>query len=199
MFPDRTAVAARLVDSDASGAWTQRWFELYPRPCLLLGRKLQVLGINTAGQAMLERENTIHVREGCLGARDRKAHLVLEEAVRLCPLGEPARRIHFGDTSTFVLRFVALGPGQTDPVALTLRSTEQEDMTCADLGQPFGLTQGEQRIVERLLRGCSSQEIAEAMGKSVLTIRTHIKRAYIKLSVTTREQLFARLLPFLDT
>ena len=199
MITDRIPAADYAGPGANSGIWTQRWFELYPRPCLLLGRRLQVLTMNGAAKALLEVETALQLREGAVWARDRKAHLMLEEAVRQAPLGDPMRRILFGVASTYVLRFVALGCDEDDPVALTLRSTDQEDLLCADLSEPFGMTQGEQRIVERLLRGCSSQEIADAMGKSVLTVRTHIKRAYAKLSVTTREQLFARLLPFLDT
>lgn len=185
--------------SSTNGGWARQWFEVYPRPCLMVGRRLQVFGQNSAAKALLRIETAVQLRDGALWARDRKAHMMLAEAVRQTPPGEPMRRILFGAASIYVLHFVALGAGDEHPVAMTLRSTDQQDLLCADLGEPFGLTQGEQRVVERLLRGCSSQEIAEAMGKSVLTVRTHIKRAYAKLAVTTREQLFARLLPFLDT
>ena len=181
------------------GGWAQQWFAFYPRPCLILGRRLQVLDRNAAAGLLLETETTLQVRDGVLWSRDRKAQLMLEDAVRLATAGDPLRRILFGAGAPSVLKFVAFGEGEAAPVAMTIRSTEQQNLVCADLGEPFGLTQGEQRVVERLLRGSSSQEIADALGKSVLTVRTHIKRAYAKLSVTTREQLFARLLPFLDT
>ena len=43
-----------------------------------------------------------------------------------------------------------------------------------------------------------SGDIAEQTGKSILTIRTHVKRAYGKIGVKTRGQLFAKLLPYLS-
>lgn len=179
--------------------WAERWFELYPQACLLVTRRLAVVGVNPAAQAMIDADPDLFLRDGRFGARDRKAQATLEEALRTAEVGEPIRRALFTAGGILVARFLALGETPDAPVALTLRATEQNDLACADLAEPFGLTHAEQRIVERLLRGCSSQDIADAMGKSVLTVRTHIKRAYIKLSVATREQLFARLLPFLDT
>lgn len=192
------AAAPQAMGKDI-GHWAERWFELYPRPCLLVSRRLAVASLNVAAQTLIADDPGLVLRDGHFGARDRKVQATLEEAVRIAEVGEPIQRVLFSTGAIYVVRFVALGESLDAPVAVTLRATEQNDLVCADLAEPFGLTHAEQRIVERLLRGCSSQDIADAMGKSVLTVRTHIKRAYTKLSVATREQLFARLLPFLDT
>ena len=83
-------------------------------------------------------------------------------------------------------------------MALALRDLSAPvEVACADLEPIFGVTPGEHQVVLHLLRGQSSSEIAEQSGKSILTIRTHVKRAYGKIGVKTRGQLFARLLPYL--
>jgi DNA-binding CsgD family transcriptional regulator len=61
----------------------------------------------------------------------------------------------------------------------------------------FGVTHGEHQVIIQLLKGLSSREIAEEFGKSILTVRTHVKRAYGKIGVKTRGQLFAKLLPYM--
>jgi DNA-binding CsgD family transcriptional regulator len=53
-------------------------------------------------------------------------------------------------------------------------------------------------VIIQLVKGYSSREIAEQFGKSILTVRTHVKRAYGKIGVKTRGQLFAKLLPYLS-
>ena len=72
------------------------------------------------------------------------------------------------------------------------------EIACADLEPVFGVTPGEHQVIVQLLKGYSSREIAAQFGKSILTVRTHVKRAYGKIGVKTRGQLFARLLPYLS-
>lgn len=71
------------------------------------------------------------------------------------------------------------------------------DMRVPDLDVQYGLTQAESEVVSLLVTGANSAEVAERLGRSILTIRTHTKKAYQKLGVTNREQLFAKLLPYL--
>ena len=72
------------------------------------------------------------------------------------------------------------------------------EIECADLESMFGVTPGEHQVLVQLVKGYSSREIAEEFGKSILTVRTHVKRAYGKIGVKTRGQLFAKLLPYLS-
>jgi DNA-binding NarL/FixJ family response regulator len=82
-------------------------------------------------------------------------------------------------------------------VTLTLRDTTlPATIECIDLRQLFGLTRSEQTAILGLFTGLSSTEIADESGRSVLTVRTHVKRAYRKIGVRSLAQLFARLLPY---
>jgi DNA-binding CsgD family transcriptional regulator len=97
-----------------------------------------------------------------------------------------------------MLEAFALGAAADSPVAITLRDLSAPvQIQCADLEPVFGVTHGEHQVIVHLLQGRSSSEIAEQSGKSILTVRTHVKRAYGKIGVKTRGQLFARLLPYL--
>ena len=69
--------------------------------------------------------------------------------------------------------------------------------TAPDLCEIFGLAPSEQSVILGLLRGQSPPEIAKETGRSILTVKWHIKRAYRKIGVRSNAQLFARLLPFL--
>lgn len=61
----------------------------------------------------------------------------------------------------------------------------------------FNLTRQEALICRDLLRGKTVQEIVETTGKSSDTVRFHIRNIYIKIDVSSREALFAKLRLFL--
>ncbi|HEY9554802.1 MAG TPA: helix-turn-helix transcriptional regulator [Allosphingosinicella sp.] len=65
-----------------------------------------------------------------------------------------------------------------------------------DLKRAFHLTQAEDQVVKSLLGGSSAEQIAEMHGLSLDTIRTHIRHAYDKLQVSSREQMWHRLAPY---
>jgi DNA-binding CsgD family transcriptional regulator len=74
---------------------------------------------------------------------------------------------------------------------------DRREIELPDVSAAFGLTAAEQQIVRRLVNGQSATDISDALGIAVLTARTHIKRAYSKIGVHSKEQLFARLMGFL--
>ena len=157
-----------------------------------------MLAANQRAEAVIDGSGTLALRDGVLAARDRRAGSELAARV-----ASAARDIHCivirGDGGSAVLvETLALGDESGGPVALTLRDLAGPvSIGCADLEPIFGVTPGENQVVVRLLQGYSSRDIAEQFGKSTLTIRTHVKRAYGKIGVKTRGQLFARLLPYL--
>ena len=60
----------------------------------------------------------------------------------------------------------------------------------ADLSQRFrALTERERDIVRRLARGLSNQALADELGLSEATVKTHITRLLSKLEVDSRVQV----------
>ncbi|WP_461343860.1 helix-turn-helix transcriptional regulator [Brevundimonas sp. GN22] len=58
------------------------------------------------------------------------------------------------------------------------------------------LTKTEGRVVELLLNGFETSQIAQELGISSQTLKTHIKHAYSKLGVSSRGELFAQSAAF---
>jgi len=58
----------------------------------------------------------------------------------------------------------------------------------------FRLTKAEARLVEQLLMGRTPAEAAEALGVTIHTVRTYLKRLYGKLGVSSQALLMRKLL-----
>jgi len=178
--------------------WAALWFGRDASARLVIGRDLRVLVINLKANELLESgDAALFLRDGMLTSRDRK--LVGDVAAMVsAATATPSFRALGGQSGSVLAEAVALDADRAGPVGLTLRDLAAPiEIECADLEPMFGVTPGEHWVVVQLLRGRSSREIAESTGKSVLTIRTHVKRAYGKIGVKTRGELFARLLPYL--
>jgi DNA-binding CsgD family transcriptional regulator len=179
---------------DVSG-WSALWFAQSAAARLIVSRDLKVLAANANGIRVIEANNALNMRDGLLGARDRRS---TAELTAIVANAQPLARFGVVGAAVLVDAF-ALGPGATAAVALTLRDLRAPvQIECADLESVFGVTPGEHQVVVQLVKGLSSREIALESGKSILTVRTHVKRAYGKIGVKTRGQLFAKLLPYLS-
>lgn len=182
---------------DALGA-PALWFAQDAAARLVVGRDLAVHVANQPAVAILERGGAVYLRDGALAGRDRK--IAAELTGLIAEAGALARSVVLGADAVgaVLVEVVALGEAEGAPVAIMLRDPNAPvEIECADLEPIFGVTPGEHQVLVQLLKGYSSREIAAQFGKSILTVRTHVKRAYGKIGVKTRGQLFARLLPFL--
>ena len=63
----------------------------------------------------------------------------------------------------------------------------------ADLPETEGLSPREREVLELLARGYFYKEITEALGISISTVNTHVRRIYEKLHVHSRAQAVAKL------
>lgn len=190
---------AENVSLDAPD-WRAQWFELDPVARLVVARDLTVMAANRSAVALIEARDVVAVRDSMLVAKDRRAAVQLAGAVAMA--GRDARLNVLGGAggvAGVLLETLSLDGDSEGPVGVTLRDLAvAADIECADLEPMFGVTPCEHQVVVQLLRGYSSREIAAQSAKSILTIRTHVKRAYGKIGVKTRGQLFARLLPYLS-
>jgi DNA-binding CsgD family transcriptional regulator len=179
-----------LLNADGT-AWSSFWFETAFNPSIILDDDLNTIEINQKGRELLSDNRGLFLRGATLSAKDRKAGIQLERFVSGLAPGEV--------NAMAVLDFLILGKRliEDGPVALQFRDLRNPfEIGCADLEPVFGVTPAEQRTLVLMLQGSSVTEIAAELEKSVLTVRTHVKRLYAKLSVQSREQLFARVGPF---
>lgn len=179
--------------------WPALWFAQDPGARLVIGRDLTIFAANRNALALLEGACPLSLRDGGLAARDRRSSAQLAAIVADARQASRFGVVGASGGTAVLVEACALAGGAQSPVALTLRDLGAPvEIECADLESMFGVTPGEHQVVVQLLKGYSSREIAEQFGKSILTVRTHVKRAYGKIGVKTRGQLFARLLPFLS-
>lgn len=78
-------------------------------------------------------------------------------------------------------RAAALQPSETIPCG--------KNAAPADQASPPGLTRREQETARLAADGLYNQEIAERLGVSVNTVKTHLKKAYRKYGVSSRPEL----------
>jgi DNA-binding NarL/FixJ family response regulator len=83
-------------------------------------------------------------------------------------------------------------------VALAARSiTDTNTHQLIGLSDAFNLTPSEEAVLQQMMRGRTVDRIAHNSRTSPETVRTHVRRAYSKMSVSSREEMFSRLKPFL--
>jgi DNA-binding CsgD family transcriptional regulator len=181
------------------GDWPALWFSQDAAARLVIARDFTVLAANSNAVALIEFSGVISLRDGSLATRDRRSGAELQSIVSGAGTSPRLGIIGAGGAAAMLVDAFALGEEAGSPVALLLRDLRASaEIACADLESMFGVTPGEHQVIIQLVKGYSSREIADQFGKSILTVRTHVKRAYGKIGVKTRGQLFAKLLPYLS-
>ena len=186
-----------MLDGDG-GDWPALWFTQDAAARLVIARDFTVLAANGNAVALIESSSVISLRDGALAPRDRRSGGELQAIVAEAGTTPRIGIVGAGGPAAVLIDAIALGDEPDSPVALSLRDLRATvEIECADLESIFGVTPGEHQVIVQLVKGYSSREIADEFGKSILTVRTHVKRAYGKIGVKTRGQLFAKLLPYL--
>ena len=181
------------------GDWPALWFSEDAAARLVIARDFAVLAANSNAIALIEFSGVVSLRDGSLATRDRRSGAELQAIVADAGTSPRLGIIGAGGAAAMLVDAFALGEEADSPVALLLRDLRASvEIACADLESMFGVTRGEHQVIIQLVKGYSSREIADQFGKSILTVRTHVKRAYGKIGVKTRGQLFAKLLPYLS-
>jgi DNA-binding CsgD family transcriptional regulator len=174
------------------------WLEAEPRPRLLATLDGEVIWMNRAARE-LPRHAFPFAGESVAGAGDAvrmDPRLLAQDGLApgqlRCATAGPEFRAEF----CMVWSRRLSGPGR--PVlALTLRP-RRERPNLGLLAEARRLTRGEIRVIELMAAGLETATVAEALGISVETLRTHVKHAYRKLGVTSRGELFAAVADFLQ-
>jgi DNA-binding CsgD family transcriptional regulator len=174
------------------------WVGLEPRARMLVDDALRVHWMSPAAEELLRRPNSLLIRNGCVHTRENRFERQLRQLVN-----DASARVStccFYDAKFgqhIVLTAVRLSAPSQGMVGLTfLRASDDVPFDLVDLHSAFGFTQTEARVTYCLISGRTAGETAEDLGVSLETVRTHIKRAYAKLGVSSREGFFRRLSPF---
>ena len=153
---------------------------------------------NAAAEAFLGSGRVLHARDGVLTCSDRSAAAQIQSIIWNVKADRPTSAvIGQPDHQGILITGSLLRRSDRVCVGLVIREIDADlHYELPDLEPVFGLTPSEQEIVGLLVAGMSSAEIARKFDKSILTVRTHVKRAYGKLGISSKEQLFAKLLRY---
>ena len=169
---------------------------------VVLDERGHVAVINEPAQRLLRARDGLVVEQRSLDTHDPVSRAALQEAIRKALTAGPDR----GGAACVVqrrsgdpLQLLVSPAGQRHSknagalVVITTRETDV-DQLAAQLAARHPLTPAEAAAAAALCRGLSPAEIAQTTGKSVNTVRTHLKNIQAKLGVHGQAQIVAELL-----
>jgi DNA-binding CsgD family transcriptional regulator len=166
---------------------------------LVLDENRRVIWASAGATLLASGQSCISVANGLFGGRTRYSDLLLRD---LCASAQDSgdrivEMLIAPESSQAPELFVR---AESHPVSgerfilLTVRNLARDLEGLPDLGRLYGLTRTEQQVTRMMIQGQSVTEIGSRLNKSVLTVRTHVKRVYSKLDVRTKEQLFSTVM-----
>lgn len=179
------------------GAIAEDWLRLDGRKRLIVDDEGTLLWISRTAAAALAEGPVLRVRNGRLFADDAADAAALAGLLQ-ADAPEAVTMLGRDDDAYHVLRRWQVHGGGEGPLHL-IEFRTAGDVAVGELAGfdvAFGLTPTEATVVRELVAGKAVEALADAMAISRETVRTHIRRIYSKTAVKSREELFARLRPF---
>lgn len=189
------------TQGDASSArLALAWLEDDDQPRLMCTEELVVVWANAAARDALASGGDLELKDGQIALHERAHQAELGALVKNCDtqIATLVLSARDGD-GHFLLRARRIEADGVEGgrVCLTfLRSGASFQPRYADLERAFQLTPAEHRVLLKMAEGMNAEAIAEAKDLSIETVRSHIRSLYNKMSVTSREEIFARIRPF---
>lgn len=103
-----------------------------------------------------------------------------------------------GEGGFLLVRCQRFQPDGEAPLVSCVMFSERrrETSVWADLSAVFGLTMAEAVLARRLADGELLVNVAVDLGITQETAKTHLRRIYAKIGASSREEFYAKLLPF---
>ena len=201
------SVERAMQQHQAAGLALEGVLEAMPQAAFLLDAELRVLFANVAGEASLSSRRVVRLFRGSLGfcqsGPDEALKASVAAAVDSIPFA-PIAPIVVDDT-IWLSQVLQLASGaraeaayKRNAVALLLIRTAGFDArpSLLALGQAYGLTPAEVRVFATALEFESSESVAQKLGVSVSTVKTHLRALYAKVGVHRQAALLKVLIKF---
>lgn len=179
------------------GAIAQEWLRLDGRKRIVLNDDAELRWISPAASDALGPANGLWIENGRLVAGDAADQAVLARLLE-SPAPHETAAIGRVDEAYFVLRRWRVPEPRGERLHLIEFNTAGHGWSgeLVGLDHAFGLTPTEAMVVRELVAGRAVDALSVRLAISRETVRTHIRRIYAKTAVKSREELFARLRPF---
>lgn len=187
------------VEIITAAEYQRAWGETYSLPTFIMQMNGRLVWRNASLQAMLDQGSVLRERDSLMAFADRAIQTSFMAFVGA--LGDrPGAWLGPGreDAGRLILRCERVSPSNHPPgVACMVYDTgHQSRHVWADLGQVFGLTSSEARIARNLADGGTLKGLARDMDITCETAKTHLRRIYAKIDAGSREEFYAKVLPF---
>lgn len=200
----RAVTISRLLDGAMTAAATfEAALEVSQRAVVLVRDDLSIIFANAAGEAMLKARDPIALVDDRLIVRHELVPGQLASAVAAAAREEQMGRrgmalpVQLADGTPLALhvmplrlRRVRTELGLDATAAIFIAEPGSPPALPADaLALIYGLTPAETRVLELLVEGSSTQEMADALGIATGTVRTHLLAAFEKTGRHSRAEL----------
>lgn len=175
------------------------WADADPRPRAVVDLHSRLFWQNAACRALLDERAELCERSGLLVAAEPAQDDALLAFVAAAGADVTTWCMPRPDDDGHILfRAQRIGPETKFPaIGLIFHRCGPDFVTAwADIRAAFKLTRAESEVVHLLLDGNVADKVAERLGIGVETVRSHVRAAYSKLAVSSREEMFARLYPY---
>lgn len=178
-------------------AVVEEWLSLDGRKRMVLNDQAMLRWISPAATAALDPAKGLWIDHDRLTASDATDRASLARLLE-SPAREDVAAIGRLDEEYYVLRRWLLPKTGNERFHLIEFNIAGSGLSGELVGfdAVFGLTPTEAMVVRELVAGRAVEALAKELAISRETARTHIRRIYTKLAVKSREELFARLRPF---
>lgn len=186
---------------ESIAALLSNWLDQEWEARFLLDDRLTVLWRNQSASDWLERNDCpLRIGGEALAAKDTRLQSRFDALFSGADI--PVRTISLSDSVSGKDMLFCARPvgelGNATHFGLSVRSTctgQAHDLV--GLQEAFNLTPSEEAVLKKMVRGNTVDRIAQSSRISPETVRTHVRRAYSKMSVSSREEMFSRITPFL--
>lgn len=154
----------------------------------------RLLRANPAAESMLSAGELLQARTDRLTVGDRAADRSLQEALAA---GSPEPVVFGAHTEAgelFSVSVLALRQERGVSIVIVKSSDQPFPAVGGFLASGFGLSPREISVLLPMLGGAGPQEVADALGISVATVRSHLNRLFQKTGTTRQGELVARVL-----
>ncbi|MDO1559674.1 helix-turn-helix transcriptional regulator [Brevundimonas sp. 2R-24] len=189
-FRGEEPAPGRLTDHGVAAALAESVRQWETAFILCTPRELRLHWANSAARDLLDQGRQLALSGGRLACADRRWQRSLDE-LGAAASGTAIVLPPVGDCEALVLRGRTMrAPGE--PVLLGVTAYSLSDtgrFLLPDLRNVYELTPAEMRVLRCLMDGLTADGLAQALSITIETARTHIRRIYAKMGVSSREQL----------
>lgn len=190
--------SAAAETSRSSAAWAgalASWIDEEALPRLIVGPDRHIHWMSAGARRLLESGGPFHLEDGRIAVTGRAFGSMLEKLIAEARRPQGACAVAEGQAACWVLRASPIGAVEEGLIGISLR--ERGSRRFGLLGSIHGLTPMQGKVIEMMLQGQETHEVAAQLNISMATLRSHLKEAYRKLRVTSRAELFVSAVDFM--